>query len=262
MNRVSRAFIIASLFTVVTSFASFVNGQEKSDTQYFELRIYKIYDFEKQQLMENYLENAFLPALERQGIKNVGVFRRQDDENDHSAYVLIPYNSLKSFVNLNSNLAKDEKYQKAAASYFDRNLKDPVYNRIESRFMKAFDGMKKLVAPKQTAENKPRIFELRLYQSHTEKHAAKKVEMFNKGEIDLMKEVGLGPVFFGETLIGNDVPNLIYMLSASDMDSHKKHWQAFLKSPKWAKMSKLEEYKDTVSKIQKWFLKPTKFSKL
>ncbi len=243
-------------------FTATLTAQNQSKNQYYELRIYKIYDYEKQQIMENYLEQALVPALERQGIKDIGVFRRADDENDHSAYVLIPYDSMQTFVNLNASLAKDEKYQKAAAQYFDRPLKDPVFNRIESRLMKAFDGMKKLVAPKQTAEKKERIFELRLYQSHTEKHAAKKVEMFNKGEIDLMKEVGLGPVFFGETLIANDVPNLIYMLSASNMDEHKKHWQAFVKHPKWAKMSKLPEYKDTVSKIQKWFLKPTKFSKL
>ena len=84
--------------------------------------------------------------------------------------------------------------------------------------------------------------------------------MFNQGEIQIMRDAEMGPVFFGETLIGSDTPNLIYMLSAANEDEHKQHWQAFLKHPDWKRMSQMEEYKDTVSKIENWFLKPTKFS--
>jgi len=56
--------------------------------------------------------------------------------------------------------------------------------------------------PSASAEGGERIFELRLYESHTEEHARRKVDMFNDGEIQLMKDVELGPVFFGETIVG------------------------------------------------------------
>ena len=86
--------------------------------------------------------------------------------------------------------------------------------------------------------------------------------MFNDGEIQIMRDTNLGPVFFGETLIGPDVPNLVYMLSSADRESHKKHFDDFLAHPEWKRIKVLEEYKDTVSKIRRWFLQPTSYSQL
>ena len=236
---------------------------EEPAQEYYELRIYKIFDYDKQVAAESYLENALIPALNRMGLERVGVFTNQADENDHSIFVLIPFPTIEKFTSMNQTLVADKEYQAAAASYFDRKLKDPVFDRIESRFMKAFAGMPVIEVPKVTIDKQPeRIFELRLYQSHTEDHARRKVKMFNEGEIQVMRDTNLGPVFFGETLIGPDVPNLVYMLSSSDEESHKQHWKGFLAHPEWNRIKVLEEYKDTVSKINKWMLKPTSYSQL
>lgn len=232
------------------------------DQEYFELRIYKIFDYEKQQLAEEYLEDALLPALKRMELDRIGVFTNQEDENDHSIFVLIPFPTVDKFTELNSILAADTTYQEAAANYFQRDLKDPVFERVESRFLKAFAGMPVMEIPSVSNEKQQRIFELRLYQSHTEDHARRKVQMFNEGEIQVMRDAKLGPVFFGETLIGPDVPNLIYMLSSSDMESHQQHWKDFLAHPEWQRIKGLPQYKDTVSKIQKWMLQPTDYSQL
>ncbi len=51
------------------------------------------------------------------------------------------------------------------------------------------------------------------------------------------------------------------MLSAESEAAHKEHWQAFLDDPRWKAMKDLPEYKDTVSKIKSWYLKPTDFSR-
>ena len=86
--------------------------------------------------------------------------------------------------------------------------------------------------------------------------------MFNSGEIDIMRDVKLGPVFFGETLISSDVPNLTYMLSADNEAEHKKHWDAFRVHPEWQRMKNLAKYRDTVSKITSVMLKPTTYSQI
>ena len=116
--------------------------------------------------------------------------------------------------------------------------------------------------PEQTAEGQPRVFELRIYESHTEEKAALKVDMFNSGEIQVMRDTHLGPVFFGEALIGDDVPNLAYMLSAADRDAHKEHWKAFGDHPEWNRMKAMPKYKDTVSAITNLFLAPTAYSQI
>lgn len=255
-------FLLVTPLVMPTCTLANTHSLSQSEQEYYELRIYRMDDYDKQVVAENYLENALLPALNRMGIKNVGVFTNQGDENDHSVFVLIPFPTIDKFALLNQTLAEDTTYQTDAASYFERSIKDPVYQRIESRFLKAFKGMPVMEIPAVSQNKTDRIFELRLYESHTEDHARRKVKMFNEGEIQIMRDTKMGPVFFGETLIGPDAPNLIYMLSSSDESSHKQHWKDFLAHPEWKRIKVLEEYKDTVSKIQKWMLKPTDYSQL
>ncbi len=255
--------IFSFSFNQAVAKLAFQETEEKqTEQEYYELRIYRIWDFEKQKIAENHLKDALIPALGRMGLDRIGVFKNTEDENDHDIFVLISFPSIDKFTNLNRTLAADKEYQESAASYFSRDLKDPIYKRIESRFMKAFEGIPTMEIPQVSADKSERLFELRLYQSHTEDHARRKVQMFNDGEIQIMRDAKLGPVFFGETLIGPDVPNLVYMLSSSNAETHKEHWNAFLKHPEWKRIKVLEEYKDTVSKIEKWILKPTSYSQL
>lgn len=264
-----KTVLMASLILTILvlncfQFTSPANADEPAaiTQEYYEIRIYRINDYDKQQIAESYLEKALIPALNRQGLDRIGVFTNQDDENDHSIFMVIPFPTLEKFATLNQSLAADKTYQEAAKDYFDRSKKDRVYSRIESRFTKAFAGMPTMEIPKLSSEKQERVFELRLYESHTEDHARRKVQMFNEGEIQVMRDTELAPVFFGETLIGPQVPNLIYMLTAPDRETHKQHFKNFLKHPGWIKIKDLPQYKGTVSKIQNWFLTPTPYSQL
>lgn len=235
------------------------SADSKPSQEYYELRTYRIADSAKQKIVSDYLENALLPALTRAGINRVGVFKETDGKGDHSLYVLIPYKSLDQFASLNDVLEKDADYHRAAKTYFSQPKKSPAYSRIESRLMKAFQGMPVLETPKGKS---PHLFELRTYESSNENLARLKVDMFNQGEIEIMRDVNLGPVFFGEMLIGDDVPNLTYMLSGPDKSGHEAHWKGFLAHPDWNRMKKMDKYKGTVSKISNWFLEPLSYSQI
>jgi hypothetical protein len=111
--------------------------------------------------------------------------------------------------------------------------------------------------------HKSRIFELRRYEHATESAGKKKLEMFNDaGEIDIFKRLGFNPVFFGETLIGEKRPNLIYMVSFNDMADHDSRWKSFGGDPEWKRISTKPEYADSklVSHITSTFLTPASFS--
>ena len=78
--------------------------------------------------------------------------------------------------------------------------------------------MPRIELPAATAAKGPRLFELRTYESTSEKAHRAKVRMFAEiGEIDIFKRVGLTPVFFGRTLSGPRMPNLVYMLVHENM---------------------------------------------
>jgi len=254
--------LLFSMLTIGTCFASPVAAQDAKRQEFYELRVYHMADAAKKEVVSSYLETALLPALERLGVDRTGVFTNTDDADDHSIWVLIPYQTLRLRAHLNDRLNADTVYQTAAKSMFDLPPDNPAYTRVESRLMKAFAGMPVMELGELTNESKPRIFELRIYESHNSDSARRKVAMFNKGEIDIMRDVKMAPVMYGETLVSNDVPNLVYMLSASDRESHEKHWADFRDHPEWDRMKKMKIYKGTVSKITNWFLAPTSYSQM
>jgi hypothetical protein len=230
--------------------------------QYYELRVYTTKSEQQQKLISDYWQNAAVPAYNRMGIQPVGVFTELDDSPTNSVYVLIPYDSLNVFAAVPSRLASDAAYQAAASEYMSRPKSEPAFERIQSSLNIAFDSMKKLAAPPSAAAKTPWIFELRIYQSPSESKGTNKVQMFNSGEVPLMQESGLSPVFFSQTLVGSQMPNLIYMVSGENKDEHKKHWKLFFDAPVWKKLSGDPQYKDNVSRVINSFLKRTPASQI
>ena len=233
-----------------------------TNREYYELRAYRFKAGAKTDLLDEYLEKAAIPTWNKLGIKPVGVFTERAPKEAPSVYVLIPYPSIESFARAALALNADEYYQKAGAEYLQSPKEKPAFERIDSWLMLAFAGLPRLEQPAYSRERKPRLFEIRTYESHSEVKAFKKVEMFNSGEIDTMREVGLGPIFYGQALVGANLPHLTYMLSAEDQEAHKKHWESFGKHPIWNKLKDDPQYADTVSKITNYFVVPTSYSQI
>jgi len=235
--------------------------QKKAAPEFYELRVYTLKNEAQQKLVEDYFRTAAIPALNKLGSRNIGVFTEQQPEGQTKLYAVIPFNSVESFMQVTDKLAQDAVYLKAGAAYLNAPASVPAYDRIESSFMKAFANMPRIELP----EKKSRMFELRRYESHSEMAGKKKIEMFNDaGEIAIFKRVGLTPVFFGETLIGEMRPNLTYMLTFDDMAEHDQNWKQFGSDPEWKRISGMPEYADNkiVSRITRTFLVPTAFSQI
>lgn len=234
---------------------------KKSKQEYYELRVYTLKNKAQEQLVEDYYQHAAIPAYNRLGSKAVGVFKEMNPNGQTKIYVLIPFKSVDEFLAAEEKLLQDASYQKMGAAYLQAPASAPAYERMESSLLRSFAHLPVLEVP----ENKPRIFELRRYESAGELAGKKKMEMFNDaGEIDIFKRVGLTPVFFGETLIGTFQPNLTYMLTFDDMEERSKNWKSFGGDPEWKKISSMPEYADAkiVSRITATFLVPTAFSQI
>jgi len=237
------------------------NGAEAEDRQYLEWIHYSL-PGRRDRRVESYYEQAAIPALNRLGITDVGVFRVMYGPNDPSLNVLIPHDSVESLMTYQQKLLDDAEYAKAAKEYLESSFSNPAFARKERGLMRAFAGMPRVESPKKTFGDK-RIFELRTYESHSQIKAQKKIDMFNNaGEIQIFRDTGLTPVFFGETVFGRLMPNLTYMLVFNDMADRDKRWGAFRVSEGWAAIKDLEEYKDTVSNITDIILRPAPCSQI
>jgi hypothetical protein len=265
------AATLAGLRSAEAQGQAITNNSSRSPREYYELRMYHLKSGANRGLLDTYLSKALIPGLNRLGAKPVGVFVQQDrtgtpaatEVTDASAVlVLIPYASIEAFATASARLSADPEYQSAGAEYLNSPKTNPAFERIDSWLMLAFAGMPKVELPAYCREKKPRMFELRTYESHSEPKALKKVEMFNSGEIQLMRDLGLGPVFYGQALIGSNLPHLTYMVSAEDQAAHTKHWDLFKAHPTWDKMKNDPQYADTVSKIANRFLVPTPYSQI
>jgi len=250
-----REFLAASLAGAAGLSAA--AAAEKDKREYFELRRYRTHVGSKKNLLGNFLREVGIPAMNRIGIKPVGVFNVMYGPNEPTLYVLLVHKSLESVVNASARLLEDDKFRNC--DFINSPLSEPGYVRVESSLMAAFKDMPKLEVP----EKKPRIFELRIYESHGIKAAKKKIEMFNEGgEIAIFKKTGLQPVFFGETIIGPMMPNLTYMLVFDDMADRDKKWPVFGGDAEWKKLRANPAYKDTVSNITDIILRPMPYSQI
>ncbi|HTI69437.1 MAG TPA: NIPSNAP family protein [Candidatus Limnocylindria bacterium] len=261
-REILQSLLMLVAMSVATGGAARLVGADAGQPQYYEWRVYATKSEAQQKLISDYWQKAAVPAYNRLGVSAVGVFTELQDSPTNKVYVLIPFETPGAYATIPARLAADVAYQTAGADYLNTPKADPAYIRFESSLLVAFDGMKKLAVPPSAADQKPWIFELRTYLSHSEAKGDNKVKMFNNGEIPLMQEVGLTPVFFGQTVVGSQMPNLIYMVSGENQDEHKKHWKGFFDAPVWKKLSGDPQYKDNVSKVISVFLKRTPASQI
>jgi hypothetical protein len=239
--------------------------------EFYELRAYRLKAGASRALLDSYLEKALLPALDSRGIKDVGVFTELEivdraaatskPKADTPVWVLVPHASLDSFVTVSSDLNADPAVQKAGAEYLDVKKANTVFDRIDSWLYLAFTAMPQHVLPEFSKKRVPtRVFEMRDYESHSEAKALNKIAMFNVAEVEIMRDLGMSPVFFGQGLAGPNLPHLRYITSGPDLASHLAGWKKFGPDPRWVKIKDLPEYAENVSKNTARFLSPTAYS--
>ena len=232
--------------------------------EYYELRRYEIRSGPQAKLAHAYFQSALIPALNRLGIAPVGVFNAVIGPEGPSIYVLLPCSTVEALVTARFQLDSDAAYQAAATGFLNAPAVQPAYIRMESDLMLAFKGHPKVTLPPATASRGARMFELRTYESPSDRDHERKVEMFNSGEFDIFLSAGFHPVFYGDKLAGSRMPNLTYMLSFDDLADRDKKWKAFGSSPAWKKLSTSQRYafEEIVSNITNVILSPAAYSQI
>ncbi len=255
-----REFLAASGFAAAAPLSQIAAAADAPTDakQVLELRQYTFLSQHQQDVFNTFLTTAAIPALNRFGIKPIGVFKMADDENA-DLFVLLPHPSLESIATANTQLLASEEYRRAGGAVLNSPMDKPIYTSLNSSLLWSFDKCPRVEVPSQKTS---RVFQLRIYQSHNTARAKNKIEMFNRGEIALFRKTGLLPVFFGETLVGTNMPNLTYMVGFDDTDAQKKAWDTFTATDEWKKMSSDPYYRDNVSKITNLQLKPTSASQI
>ncbi len=255
---------LAGTGAAVSGWTASAEESAAANGQYYELRLYHLRRGPQMDLFDKFCRDAGIPALNRAGISQVGVFSVAVGPDSPTMYLLLAHPSLDSLTTTSARLDDDAEYQKAGADFINAPAENPAYMRMESSLMIAFQGLPKLEVPSFPGGGVSRIFELRTYESHSRKAHLKKVEMFNGGEISIFRKNGLLPVFFGRTLVGSHLPNLTYMLGFENPQAREKAWSAFGADDDWKKLRSTPGYTDAeiVSDISNVLLRPAPYSQI
>ncbi len=268
MNR--RSFIV-SLCSVGAALVplSNVSAQEASAAgkrEFVEIRTYTCSSMEKRDKLIEIFDAALIPALNRQGVKSVGVFWTNGEVNDGNAayatnvFVVIPHPSADSLVANEQRLLADAQFMKDAAPMFEAPMNDPLYDACSSSLLYTFATLPQV---KQVTQSADRLLQLRIYNSYTIERNAKKISMFEQGgELGVFRACGLQPVFFGHALAGDKLSNLTYMVGFANKAEKDASWKRFGEHPDWQKLKADPQYKDTANKIINIVLRPSKASQL
>ena len=254
----TRHFVLFILIAILFSVSGFAASRD-----YYQIQVFRLNGKVQEEKVDNFLKNAYLPALHRAGIQKVGVFKpiESDTTSGKRVYVWISFKSLDHFAKIQDVLAKDQDYQTKGIDFLGAPFNQVPFQRKESILLKAFPDAANYIIPVFKTSPSERIYELRSYQSPTDNLFRKKVKMFNEGgEIKLFNSLDFNTVFNAEVISGSAMPNLMYLTAYPDMADHDAHWKVFGSHPEWKKLSSLPEYQNTVSKAVIILMHPTEYS--
>ncbi len=222
------------LLLILLSPLSYLYAGKAPAREFYQLTVYHFNNETQEKVIDNYLKNALIPALHRMKLEKIGVFKpwSNDTAADKRLYVLIPVQSLDMVTKIHAKLLTDKAYQTDGAEYINAVYTAPPYARMETILLEAFSLAPKMQLPALKSDKKDRVYELRSYESATEKIYRNKVQMFNQGdEIGLFKRLNFNAIFYGEVIAGSKMPNLMYMTSFENMDDRNNHWKTFSADP-------------------------------
>ncbi|MEO8885427.1 MAG: NIPSNAP family protein [Mucilaginibacter sp.] len=232
-----------------------------ADRLYYQIKVYHLKNAQQVDRVEQYLKDAYLPAMHKLGIKNIGVFKpiTDADTSDRKLYVFIPFKNMDELEATPAKLLKDDQYLANGKDYLDAVRPNEPYVRIETILLRAFAVAPGVTPPNLTSNKTERYYELRSYESATEKYATSKLKMF-EGEIAIFNKVNSNGVFYAQVIAGARMPNLMYMTVYNDKKDMDDHWTAFFATDEWKVLNAVPEYKGNVTKAERNFLHATPYS--
>ena len=246
-----KTFLALLAAALMACFAS--NSQAQvNDGQIQEWRVYSFLQGTSANRLDKLMTDILLPLYRDMGVE-VGCFKELSQNLPAVYYFLFVYPSFDAYLKANDILLKNSAFVEAMKQ--DAEANRPTFFRYDSYLCRPFTGWKKVtpIAGKT-------IYEWRKYDSANIEAGARKVAMFNGGEIEVFKECGVNPLCFGQIIAGRNMPGLIYVTQFDDMADCTASWAKFNAHPEWKRMRTAPEWANATNQINRVYLTPLPYS--
>jgi hypothetical protein len=184
--------------------------------------------------LAEYLKDGLMPGAMRLGVPGPRiVLEALVAAHMPQVAVLTGYISLEEMDNARVRLGADATLSAALAKW--EAGEEPPYEHRSETLLETTVYSPEIPAPAQPPKT-PRIFELRMYHSPSERQLKALHERFAGPEIQIFQRCGIHPVFYSATRIGPMMPNLVYLIPFDDLAAREKAWAAFGADPEWVKV--------------------------
>jgi len=146
---------------------------------------------------------------------------------------ILGFESLDDLWSVRQKILADEELGKALENW--ENHPEQPYEHFSTALLEATDYCPE-VKTDPTPRQAPRIFELRTYHSPTYRQLRALHERFAGPEIKIFHRTGVHPLLYSSTLIGQNMPNLTYVIPFENLAEREKAWTAFGADPEWIKV--------------------------
>jgi hypothetical protein len=148
-----------------------------------------------------------------------------------------------------------------AAVVADVEKDEPAFYRTEAMLLRATPFCPPLKAT-PVVDPGHKLFELRIYESPTNRQLGYLHDRFGGGEIEIFHKSGIFPILYADTVFGPNQPNMAYMIPFESADHREKAWAAFRNDPDWVKIrdESIRHGGEIVRNITNMFLSPMGFS--
>jgi hypothetical protein len=204
---------------------------EKTAAAYFELQSYRLHTGPQVGHLLGWLEKRAVPILDKSGAGPVGVFTVEIGANNPAVLVLTRYSSLAQLEAAKFRVSESADWDAALA---ELEVDGESFYRLDSAVLRATSFCPPVTGA-ATGDSGHGFFELRIYESPTQKQLHLLHNWFADSVIDLFRLHGIHPVLYADTIVGLNQPNMVYLVPFESEDQRQKAWSAFHGSPAFAK---------------------------
>ncbi len=209
--------------------------------------------------MNDYFSKVALPALQR--VRHTGpAIYLESLIAPHMPQMIAVYGfqSLEEMWSVHTRIHQDPELMK---NFEQWDSGDAPFDQQSSSLLQAADYSPEIVTPAEPPKAS-RLFELRVYHSPTWRQLKALHERFAGPEIQIFHRSGIHPILYTSTMIGQNMPNLTYLIPFENLAAREKAWETFGADPDWVKTRKesIEKHGQISSVINISLFKATAYS--
>lgn len=242
-----------SLFTTLLLISCLSLSAQKTDTRYFEMRIYYCYPGRLDALIERF-QNHTTRIFEKHGMENIGYWL--PTKNDTNAlYYILAYPNKEAREKSWTDFRNDPEWKEVAAK---SETSGKIVESVTSVFMNVTDIFPTI----QEASKGDHVYELRTYTCLPGR-LPNLLTRFKVHTLKLFENHHMENIAYFLSQEKEGQSKLVYLLAHKSEAEAAKSWAAFINDPAWiAARDASEKDGKILEKIESVYLKPLSFSKM